>query len=284
MQSTPECLACLMRQALNTAGVATTDPALREQIMRRVARHAAQAPLEQTPAALSRPVYRIVSEITGVPDPYRANKARTNREALQLLPALRDLIAAADDPLNAALHAAVAGNVIDLGIGHNFDIARDVADMMHQPFAVDDSAALRTELRPGRRAVYLGDNAGEIVFDTLLVDQLLAADISVTYTVKSGPIINDATMIDARAAGMTGRTRVIETGGADIGVNWNNVSEEFRQTVSQADFIIAKGHGNFETCEDRPENFYFLLKAKCPIVARQLGCREGDINCAHRPA
>jgi uncharacterized protein with ATP-grasp and redox domains len=99
----------------------------------------------------------------------------------------------------------------------------------------------------------------------------------VTFAVKSGPIINDATMEDARQVRLTDLVPVIETGAGDIGVEWANVSDEFRRAFETADVILSKGHGNFETTEDRPENLYFLLKAKCEIVARALGVTLGDI-------
>ncbi len=281
MQATAECIPCLFRQALNTVRVATADANMHLRVLRCVAEYAARVSLEQSPAAMSCPVYHIVSRETGVSDPYRAIRKRTNDEALILLPTLREVIGRSDDPLDAAAHAAVAGNIIDLGIGHNFDISRDVADLMKRSFAINAIEDLRSELCPGSRVLYLGDNAGEIVFDMLLVEELQCVGVDVTYTVKSGPIINDAVIEDARSVGMTNLTSVIETGGADIGVNWGNISDEFRAAVKAADCIIAKGHGNFETCEDRPENFYFLLKAKCPMVARVLGCAEGDIVLAH---
>ncbi len=280
MKAAAECIPCLFRQALNTARVATSDPDAVLRVLRGVAEYAACASLDQSPAAMSCPVYHMVSRETGVADPYLETRIRTNNEALGLMPMLRELIGQAADRLDAAAHAAVAGNIIDLGIGHKFDISSDVAELMKRPFAINAIDEFRAELRPGRRILYLGDNAGEIVFDMLLVGEIQRAGAEVTYTVKSGPIINDATMEDARSVGMAGLTRVIETGGADIGVNWNNISEEFRAAVAEADCIIGKGHGNFETCEERPENFYFLLKAKCPLVAETIGCAEGDVVIA----
>lgn len=284
MKSEPECLACMMKQALNTARAASADPAHHEAILRRVAAIIPRLPLDTTPAAISRNVYSIASEVSRNPDPYAEQKRETNRLAMDVLPGIRKLVESAADPLNAALHAAVAGNIIDMGIGHKFDISRDIAAVMSTPFAIDATPEFRTELRPGRRLLYLGDNAGEIVFDTVLVKYLVDAGMDVTFTVKSGPIINDATMEDATAVGMTRLCRVIETGGADIGVDWTNVSEEFRQAYSQADAIIAKGHGNFETCDDQPGNTYFLLKAKCDIVAARLGVRLGDMVFTRKPA
>lgn len=281
MHADPLCLVCMMRQALNTARIATEDPDQHAEVLRRVAALCAKADLTANPAQLSQPVYEIVAAVTGVADPYAELKARTNREALALLPALEALVEASADPLDASLHLAVAGNIIDLGIGHDFDLERDVHALMATPFAVDAVADFRAELRPGRTLLFLGDNSGEIVFDRVLVDHLLAAGLEVTYVVKSGPIINDATRADAETAGLTARVPVIETGSADIGVNWERASAAFRAAYDRAEIILGKGHGNFETGAGLHGNRYFLLKAKCPVVAAALGIEEGRIAFHH---
>lgn len=283
MKSKPDCIVCMFRQALNTARLVSSDEAVHVEVLRRVAQTVAEPDLTRTPAALSEPAYRIVADVTGVEDPYLASKHETNRVAMGILPTLRERIAAAPDPLDTALHVAAAGNVIDLGIGHEFDIEQDVAALIETPFAISALTEFRHELKPGKRLLYLGDNAGEIAFDRLLVEQLLPTGVDITFSVKSGPIINDATLEDADAVGLTGLVRVIETGAADIGVNFANVSDEFRTAFLTADCILAKGHGNFETCNDRPENCYFLLKAKCTMVADELGVTLGDIVFKHIP-
>ena len=282
MKATPDCIPCLFRQALNTVRFVTDDPKVHERVLKKVAIEAARQTLSQTPTTLSQHVYRIVSEVTGIPDVYEKQKRQTNRIVLRMLPDIRRMIHRSKDPLDAALHAAVAGNIIDLGIGHTYDLEKDVRHLMHQPFAVSAIAPFRKELRRGRRMLYLGDNAGEIVFDMLLVEHAIAAGVEVTYTVKSGPIINDALMEDAEAAGMTKLCRVIETGSDDIGIHWPRVSKEFHRAFREADVIVAKGHGNFETCDDRPGNFYFLLKAKCEVVAAALGVKLGDLVFARK--
>jgi len=284
MKAYPDCIACMFKQALNTARLVTEDPNVHVRVLKTLAARVAETTLDQTPAALSQPAYEVITEVTGVRDPYAALKRESNAATLGILPDLEEEIEKAADPLDAALHAAVAGNIIDLGIGHEFDIERDVLEMMSQPFAISALDDFRNELRPGRRLLYLGDNAGEIVLDRLLIDRLTALGLAVTVTVKSGPIINDATMVDAREAGLFERVEVIETGSADIGVNWERVSDAFRTAFTQADLIISKGHGNFETCNERPENIYFLLKAKCPMVASELGCRLWDIVFTRMPS
>jgi uncharacterized protein with ATP-grasp and redox domains len=278
MKSRPECIVCLFTQALNTVKAVSDDPAVQLEVLRRLMSRVAGATLEQTPARLSRPAYEVVAEVTGVSDPYRELKRESNRLALQMLPLLTSEVVRAPDPLEAALHAAAAGNVIDLGIGgHVFDIERDVTAMMRQPFAISDLHAFRNELGPGKKILYLGDNAGEIVFDRLLVQEILRTGTRVVYTVKSGPMINDATMEDARDSGMSELVEVIETGSDHIGVNWDAVSGAFRQAFETADAVLSKGQGNFESCSDIPGNIYFLLKAKCRVVAEELGAAEGDV-------
>lgn len=284
MKAQPDCIPCMFRQALNTTRLVTDDSSQHIDVMRRLAERVASLSLQTTPAALSQPAYEVVSAVTGVADPYRELKMDTNRIALKILPDIAEAVALSPDPLDAALHAAAAGNIIDMGIGHAFDIERDVLAMLKQPFAVTAIESLRSALHPGCNILYLGDNAGEIVLDQLLIQALQKAGAEVTFTVKSGPVINDATLEDAQQVDMVALCRVIETGGSDIGVNWNNVSSEFREAVKKAELIIAKGHGNFETCNDRPENFFFLLKAKCDMVATELGVALGDIVFKHIPA
>ncbi|MBW2621726.1 MAG: DUF89 family protein [Deltaproteobacteria bacterium] len=277
VKASPECILCMFKQGLNTVRLVTDDPEIHQRVLVKIAKMVEGISLDTSPAALSTPVYRIVSEVTGVDDPYEAVKAETNREALALLPELENMIARTENPLEMSLYLAAAGNVIDLGIGHSYDLIKDIQAVREQGFALYDFEDFRRELKAGVRILYLGDNSGEIVFDRLFVERLLQAGAEVVYSVKSGPIINDAMMKDARDTGMTGLVTVIETGVADIGVNMEQSSPGFKEAYQSADVIISKGHGNFETCVSNSENIYFLLKAKCPVVARELGVSEGGM-------
>jgi uncharacterized protein with ATP-grasp and redox domains len=282
MLAQPDCLVCAYRQALNTARIATRDPQRQLQVIEQLTEVLDGISLNQTPAALSQNVYRIVTQITRNRDPYAKIRRETNRTALRLLPELASQVRRARNPLHQACLLAVAGNIIDLGIGHRFNIERDVKAILRRRFAIDASAEFQAELKPGRSVLYLGDNSGEIVLDRILIEQLLAAGLRVTVSVKSGPIINDAVMADARMAGLTRIVPVITTGSDDIGVHWDHVSPEFRQAFESADLIISKGHANFETCTGQPGNIYFLLKTKCRIVAAELGVKLGDLVFAHQ--
>lgn len=235
----------MIRQALNTVRLVTDDPAIHLKVVKQVAKLVSGLSLNQTPARLSQPAYDVAAKVTGVKDPYRRERKQSNRIAMRLAPELKALIRKSFDPLDAALHVAVAGNVIDLGIGHKFDIERDVRAIMKQKFAVDSIREFRKELRRGKRMLYLGDNAGEIVFDKLLIEQILPTSVDVVFAVKSAPIINDAVLRDAEETGMTKLVKVITTGSNDIGINWRRTSSEFKKAFTTADVILCKGHGNF---------------------------------------
>lgn len=282
MLAQPDCLVCAYRQARNTARIATSDIRRQLRVIEELTETLDGISLNQTPAALSQNVYRLVSKVTRNRDPYAAIRRETNRTALRLLPELAALVRQAQDPLYHACLLAVAGNIIDLGIGHRFNLERDVKAILRRRFDIDASAEFRADLKPGRTVLYLGDNSGEIVFDRILIEHLLAAGLQVTVSVKSGPIINDAVMADARMAGLTRIVPVITTGSNDIGIHWDHVSPAFRRAFESADLIISKGHANFETCTGQPGNIYFLLKTKCRIVAAALGVKLGGLVLAHQ--
>ncbi len=131
------------------------------------------------------------------------------------------------------------------------------------------------------RILYLADNAGEIVFDRLLVEAL--APQRVTLAVRGTPVLNDATAADARAVGLTEICEVIDNGSDAPGTVLEDCSREFRQRFSTADLIIAKGQGNFETLSEAPGNIFFLFKVKCPVIATRTGLPEEAQVLACKP-
>ncbi len=285
MKARVGCIPCFVKQGLSAVRLSTQDPAAQQRVLDEVLRRIQGLPLDETPALLSQVVYAAVREMTGVADPFAEARRRTNRAALALLPDLRRRIAAAPDPLHAAIKVALIGNVVDLGIaGHAFDLERDIAQGLDAALAVDDYPAFRAALEQRRtsaasakpRLLYVCDNSGEIAFDRLLIEDLLAR-CEVTASVKSRPIINDATMQDAEEVGLPAIADVIETGSDDIGVNWARASREFAEAFRAADLVLAKGQGNFETLDETPGEIFFLLKAKCPEVAAELGVSEGAL-------
>jgi uncharacterized protein with ATP-grasp and redox domains len=275
LKASINCLACVVKQGTRTAQLCTDDPVIQQKVVDEVMKRLQGAALDITPARLSDVAYAVAREVTGVADPFAAAKRETNRQALELLPELRERIAASDDPLHAAVKVALIGNAIDLGIGHQFDLERDVDQVLKGGLTVDDYEVFGRLLKDCRKLLYLCDNSGEIAFDRLLIE-LLKDRCEVVASVKSGPIINDATRQDAEEVGLTDVVPVIETGSDQVGVDWDTTSREFAEAFHAADLILAKGQGNFETLDGGAQEIFFLLKAKCPEVARELGVNEGD--------
>lgn len=278
MKATLDCLECIGTQALRAARLATPDETLQRRVLDACVSAVPGMDMARSPAALSLFVYETVQRITGIADPYREAKRAQNEMALEIEDDLRGLVRDSAHPLTAALHLSAAGNIIDLGTMHVHEINMHdaIEEVMRQSFAVDHSAALEESLKRCKDLLFLLDNAGEIVFDKILIEELLK-HTHVTAVVKAGPIINDALMEDAEAVGLTRICEVIDNGGAFVGSPLDLVPERFLERMRQADVIIGKGQGNYETIDDFPGDVFLILRAKCEVIARHMGVQYGQV-------
>jgi uncharacterized protein with ATP-grasp and redox domains len=240
-------------------------------LLREVLSSLDEADLRQSPPVLGQGIHRRLRELTGLADPYAEAKRRQNRLAVSLLPALEAQVAAAADPFDLAVRLAIAGNVIDLGPTGDLtesDVRRSIEQALRE--SVDGPlAAFRSAVERAERILYLTDNAGELAFDRLLVGQL--GPQRVTVAVRGGPVLNDATMEDARFVGMLDLVEVIDNGSDAPGTVLSDTSPVFRERFAEADLVIAKGQGNYETLCDESAPAWFLFKVKCGVVARRVG-------------
>jgi len=285
MKTYLDCFPCFMRQALEAARMATDDPAVQREVIDRTAALLPTVPLETTPVSIGQLVHRVVREVTGNPDPYKAVKKESNDLGLRLYPGLKARVERSEDPLLAALEIAGAGNVIDFGaelaVSPDRSIERIVNDSLNQALreSLDRAAydALRDRLAGVEEILYLGDNAGEIVCDRILIEELVRWGKRVTFAVRGSPIINDATLDDARYVGLDGVAALITNGSDAVGTTLSDSSPEFREVFRTAELIISKGQGNFEGLSDVPGPTFFLFKVKCRVVARETGAGMGTL-------
>ena len=275
MRTSLDCIPCFARQTLEAARFITDDPVIHERVVRSVLRTTAEMDLAQSPVIVAQGIHRHLRDITGAADPYRAVKDRFNRMALDMLPELSATIRQSADPFYVALRLAIAGNVIDLGVnGHlGENEAREAIETaLDEPFH-GQVENFRQATSQAQSILYLADNSGEIVFDRLLIEQLPTE--RVTVAVRGAPVLNDATLPDANMAGLCDCVEVIDNGSDAPGTVLENCSETFLRRFTEADLVIAKGQGNFEALSDEPSDIYFLLKAKCPVIADHLGLPVG---------
>ncbi len=250
---------------------------MHERILREVLRRASAADLAQAPARFSGTIHQLVRDLTGQSDPYLTIKQESNRLALELLPAWRERLRTAADPRLAAVKLAIAANVIDYGIKGDLT-AEQIPQALESSFAAPLHGDIETFFTAAQRApdiLFLADNAGELVFDRLLLE--LLQHETITVVVKGGPAINDALRADATAAGLDGWVAVTDTGCAGAGILLESCSSDFRRRFARASLIIAKGQANFESLDGCERDIFFLFKVKCPVVGRHIGHPVGNL-------
>jgi uncharacterized protein with ATP-grasp and redox domains len=269
----PECYPCFLRQTYNTLKLLTQDEEVQEKLLKEIMGKLAQYKGEDPPPKVSLIVYGTIAQRLGVTDPYREKKLECNRMALELYPRLKEMVRRAPDPLFMAVKVAIVGNIIDFGVGRTFKLETGEA-LEKLDLVVSHYARFRQDLERARRILYIGDNAGEVVFDRVLIEEM--GEKEVIFAVRSVPIINDATLEDAKEAGIDQAARVIESGSWVPGTLLGESTPEFKDLFFNADMVISKGQGNFETLDDAPRAIYFLLRAKCDVVAQLLGVEVGS--------
>ena len=273
-----DCIPCFVRQALDSARLATDDEQIHEKVVREVLRLSADLDMSQSPPEMGQKIHRLIRSLVGSDDPYYRVKKQFNSLALKLYPDLRKQIISSNDQFETAVRLAIAGNIIDFGVKSSLsesEVKKTISNSLTSYLDPEQVQNFKNAVIEAEEILYLADNAGEIVFDHLLIEQLPIEKI--TVVVKGSPVINDATIDDANVVGLGRIVEVIDNGSDGPGTILETCSQSFRDRFEDADLIIAKGQGNYETLSDLDKNIFFILKAKCPVIARDLGCEVGEM-------
>jgi hypothetical protein len=236
---------------------------------------------------IARNLYAGIARLTGQNDPFADLKKQSNRLVLKSVPRIKEMIDASDDVFCSAVKAAIAGNIIDFGVQYEQnaqDIEAECERVLNEPISAEPETYQQflDDISSAHKILYLCDNAGEIALDCLFMDYLPKE--KVTCVVRGMPVINDATMSDAEAAGLNLKVKVISTGDSTPGINFEHSSLEFKSAFADADLIIAKGQGNYETLSPLgagahlkdDAHIYSLLIIKCQPVAETLAGKIGE--------
>jgi len=275
MKTYLECLPCFLRQAVEAAKMATEDPLKQWEVVDAVLHLLRAVSAGDRPPQIGARVHRAVRRVSGCDDPYCLVKKENNEAAMGLYPRAKELVAASDDPFQTAAKLAVVGNIIDSGVGLRFDLEAEIERANARGCTTDDFDRFREEMARASTVLYLADNAGEIIFDRLLIEQMDNKKIFIA--VKAEPMLNDALLADAEFAGIHQLADLLTTGPGWHGAAVGNCSADFLEAFAGADLIIAKGQGNYEWLSETRANIFFLLMAKCPVVARDLGVEVGEL-------
>jgi uncharacterized protein with ATP-grasp and redox domains len=274
MKTYLDCIPCFMNQALRAARIATDDEKQIKTILDEVGMMLKNIPLDSSPPKSGRLIYNKVKKITGDQDPYKKIKKESTQKALSLYPYLKNRIEKSKDRLLTAIRIAIAGNIIDFGTNWDMDIENETYKVLEMNFAVCDFDGFKNKLDKVSNVLFLGDNAGECVFDRILIEEIKKP---VTYVVRGVPIINDATYEDAVQAGIDRVATIISSGTDAPGTILETCNPEFKKIYKNSEFIISKGQGNYEALSKEKRPIFFLLKIKCNVVADDIGVNTGDI-------
>lgn len=233
----------------------------------------------KTAPDIARAVHGCVKEITGVGDVYRDIKDRDIALAKKLLPVVKNLLdnVAPDERLKYAAKIAAIGNVLDSAIIKNAQLEESIEAEFKRDFAVYSGDIFANKLKSAKTLLYISDNCGETVFDTVFLQEIRAfnPDIEITYATREAPILNDATIEDAKESGVAPFAKIISSGSTVPGTALDEVNDEFKQLFISTDLIISKGQGNYESLSECGTPIFYLLKAKCNMIARNIDVPVG---------
>ncbi|HEY59895.1 MAG TPA: DUF89 family protein [Anaerolineae bacterium] len=264
MRTFVDCYPCFLRQALEICNFLGADEVKKKDVLNKTMDIMQNLDLHLSPPEIALQIQSMIKQTFDINDPYAKVKAQSTRRALKLYPQLKNMVEQSEDKLEAAIKISIAGNIIDFGPSSHFDIEATVDEVFTQELPVFDIGLFRIALSKAKKILYLADNAGETVFDRVLIETLPK---HVLYAVKSGPVINDATRTDAEAAGINQVAKIIETGSDAAGTILSRCSKRFLEIYTKADLVIAKGQANLETLSDEGPRVFFLLKVKCLVIS-----------------
>lgn len=276
-----DCVPCILRMAV----AALRQLPLDENIIRELCTEILEIPAlrgldwNKTSAAVIEDIWRKIVKKIGSSDPFRLLKSNQNQKIMDLYPFFEKMVNEAADPLYLAVKLSILGNSMDLMVADpSLTVERSIANKVKLPLSDENYSKFRKQLQATQHLLIFGDNAGEIVFDKLLIETIKKIyQPEIAFVVRSVPTLNDATFDEAKTVGIDEIATVIENGidGPLPGTVLNRCSSKVNDLVRQSDLIISKGGGNFDTLDEERKrlnkNISFLLLSKCEPYYRHFG-------------
>ena len=279
----PDCIPCILNMAISSLKQLPLDEnalkALYADILDIPALRGRQ--WNTTSAEIIEDVWQKIVEKINSRDPFFNLKSSQNEKIMALYPFLEKMVNEAADPLKAAVKLSILGNSMDLMVADPaITIGKSIAEKTKLPLSSENYSKFRQQLQKTRNLLIFGDNAGEIVFDKLLIETIKTIfQTEITFVVRSVPTLNDATIEEAKTVGIDKIVRVVENGidGPLPGTLLDRCSSEVNHLVRQSDLIISKGGGNFDTLDEERKNLNkkisFLLLTKCEPYYHHFGVK-----------
>lgn len=281
-----ECITCILNQITRVSEYMKLDRNAADKVANRSILKSMELDFRSfTPPLYSEIIYKVLTDETGIKDPYKKLRKDQNDLILDNLDIFRRKTENSDDPVFTSLYYSLLGNIIDYGGVRIFDLDDIFIETNTLELMIDDYMEFRNRLEAAETLLIISDNAGEAVFDMLFLEQVrkFFPDIKVWYGVRSGPAINDIIMEDAVYIGIDKYADIIESGSTYAGTIISKSTPEFISVYNKCDIIISKGQGNFETLEaEKEKDIFFVFKVKCSVVSNHTGLETGSLVLGYR--
>ncbi len=285
MHTSLDCLPCFFKQILESGRLLGLSSESIKQIMDDIGNELKHFPLELSPPEMAYHMQRLFVEKTGREDPYLDVKTMSNKEALAVIDDLRTMVRTSSNPLETAVKLACAGNIIDYGaFPSGINVQGEIAKILQQELGGTNSSlfefdAFQQALKSAKQVLYIADNAGEIVFDRVLLETM--ADqfphLELTFVTRGYPILNDVLVKDALDCGLDTVATVVSSGSKTPGLVLNQADPAFLELYHAADMIISKGQGNFEALSEETGPIFFLFIIKCEVIVEHTGGKMREL-------
>lgn len=269
----PDCIPCILKMTLSTIRNLSLEENAAKDLYCEVVSltQSKSCQWDLTNEEVVESLLRLILDRVTDPDPFQSLKMDQNKMIMDIYSWLQSLVAKGDDPLYTAVKLAILGNALDVMVSDDtLDVEKSIMSRLDSPLSREACANFAKQLQKSSSIVYFVDNAGEVVFDKLLIETIKRSyDLEIVVVVRSLPILNDVTMEEARFVGLDTIVPVMENGidGPLPGTILHRCSDRVQQLVQRADLLIAKGGANFDTLDEEykrtPMNITYMLIAKC---------------------
>ncbi|NOX66159.1 MAG: DUF89 family protein [Chlorobi bacterium] len=279
-----ECLPCALNSLVENLNKTKIDNNKKKHIISDFLKYLADVDYSISPPELGRYLHNLIKHKVENTDPFKEEKIFYNHHLYEKYDYFKNIILTSINPFFMAVKMSIVGNIIDFGTNNKFDLNTIGNLIESSEITIDKSEQLKEEIGKANLILYLGDNAGEIVFDKLLIEYIKNhySNKEIYFAVREKPIINDITKEDADFVGMSDFAEVISNGYDIPGTSIEKSSPQFLRIYNSADLIISKGQGNFETLDEESKNIFFLLMAKCDLVANYFNVQKGSLIVAKK--
>ena len=262
-----QCISCLLNKHLNNSQ--------KTEYMQGILKIIGNADISMSAPEIVEQINEFKASLVETSD-FSEIKRYFNELMLSLEKEIDVQIKTAKNPLKTAVKYAMVGNFIDFGAMDNVQeekLKENLNNAQSICINEDEFEKFESEISTAQSIVYLIDNCGEIVLDKLLIKQILRLNsgVKINAIVRGKPVLNDCTIDDANQVGLDKLVSVMGNGTAIPGTVLNKISPEAKSLIDNADFIISKGQGNFETLHHCGKNIYYLFLCKCQLFAERFG-------------